>query len=163
MMREFTCGKKFLFVGILLLAAGMNLAADEVSLEEIPGLRERAVVVRIVSRIVEHNQAVVWDSENIKVTIPGRPVGIQLMGSNVVVAAQFTPFLRPSGTHILVTHCQIWINIPEEGITHHTTMQTVPLDFGETIYFFPLGSMRANNEARMEIELTLEPYLDRGN
>jgi hypothetical protein len=114
----------------------------------------------MVSRIVEENQQVVWDSENSKVTIPGRPVGIKLVGANLVVAVQFTPFLRPNGRHILVAQGQIWINLPNEGVSYHTTMQTIPLEWREQVYFFPLGSMKTENEAHIEIQLTLEPYFE---
>jgi len=143
---------------ILLLAANAISFAQETSLEELPGLRERAVIMHIVSRIVEQNQEVVWDSENTRITIPGRPVGLKLLGSDLVVAVQFTPFLRESGRHILVAQGQIWINIPNEGISYHTTMQTIPLEFREQVYFFPLGSFKSEDEARIEIQLVLEPY-----
>ena len=152
--------KAYSIAGILLLAAGMALGAQETpSLEDIPGFRERAVSVRIVSRVIEQNQTVVWHSENVKVTLPGRPVGIQLVGSNIIVAVQFTPFLRPDGQHLLAAHGQIWITLPE-GISFHTTMQTIPLRFHETVYFFPLGSMIGEDEENIEIQLTLEPFME---
>ena len=147
-------------VGIIFLTAGAVLGAQETSLEELPGLRERAIVMRIVSRIVEQNQQVVWNSENVKVTIPGRPVGLKLVGENLVVAVQFTPFLRTNGQHILVAMGQIWINIPNEGMRYHTTMQTIPLEWNEQVYFFPLGSVDTNDEASIEIQLVLEPYAE---
>ena len=154
-------GRIFFLGGILIFAIQTSLGAQEPSLEELPGLRERAVVMRIISRIVEENQQVVWDSENAKVTIPGRPVGLKLVGANLVVAVQFTPFLQPDGQNILVAQGQIWINIPEEGIRYQTTIQTIPLEFGEQVYFFPLGSMDTKDEARIEIQLVLEPYSGR--
>ena len=128
------------------------------ALEELPGLRERAVVMHIVSRIVEQNQQVVWNSENSRITIPGRPVGLKLVGSNLVVAVQFTPFLRANNQHMLVAQGQIWINVPNEGIRYQTTMQTIPIEFDEPVYFFPLGSGKQGNEARIEIMLRAQPY-----
>jgi len=150
-----------LLEAILFFTTGTILCAQEAPLEEQPGFRERAVVMHIVSRIVEQNQEVVWNSENTRVTIPGRPVGLRLVGSNVIVAVQFTPFLRPSGRSILVAQGQIWVNVPDEGISYHTTMQTIPLEFSEQIYFFPLGSIDTKDEAYIEIQLVLEPYLPR--
>jgi hypothetical protein len=127
---------------------------------ELPGIKERALVMHIVSRIVEENQNVVWNSENMKVTIPGRPVGLKLLGEDLVVAVQFTPFLRPNGRLTLVAQGQIWKNVPNEGISYYTTMQTIPLEFREQVYFFPLGSMKEPNEAHIEIQLVLEPYIE---
>jgi hypothetical protein len=116
----------------------------------------------MVSRIVEQNEEVVWNSETSRVTIPGRPVGLRLVGSNLAAAVQFTPFLRPNGKHLLVTLGQIWINVPDEGISFHTTMQTIPLEFSEQVYFFPLGSMMDHDTPIIEIQLVLEPYFNEG-
>jgi hypothetical protein len=146
------------FAFFSILAAQELPPAPPAPLEELPGLRERAVVMRIISRIVEQNQQVVWDSEDVRVTLPGRPVGLKLLGSDLVVVVQFTPFLQPSGRHILVAQGQIWINVPNEGIRYQTTMQTIPLEFREQAYFFPLGSIKDPDEARIEIQLELEPY-----
>ena len=151
--------RRAISLGVFFFSAA--LWAQESSLEEIPGLRERAVVVHIVSQIVEQNQQVVWDSENTRITLPGRPVGLKMVGANLVVAVQFTPYLRPNGRHLLVAQGQIWINIPDEGIRFHTTMQTIPLEFGEQVYFFPLGSIENKedkDEAHIEIQLALEPF-----
>ncbi|MCL2094288.1 MAG: hypothetical protein FWH12_08885 [Treponema sp.] len=148
-------------VGSLMFIWALSLApAQEVPLDELPGLREQAVVIHIISRILEHNQQVVWDSENIRVTIPGRPVGLQLVGSNLVVVVQFTPFLQSSGQHMLVAQGQIWINIPGEGMHYQTTMQMIPLRFGEPVFFFPLGTMMSQDSEHIEVLLTLEPYLE---
>jgi len=149
--------KSVFLKGFLFFAVSMAISAQETLLDEVPALRERAVVMRIVSRIVEHNQQVVWNSENSRVTLPGRPVGIKLVGTNVVVAVQFTPVLRPYGQHILMAQGQIWTNVPGEGMRYHVTMQTIPLTFNEQIFFFPLGSQTLG-EASIEIQLVIEPY-----
>jgi hypothetical protein len=146
-------------LGVLLFfALAAALAAQDKPLEEFPGYRDRAVVIKIVSQIVEQDKQIVWNSENSKLTIPGRPVGIRLVGTDIVVSAQFTPFLRPNGRHILVIQGQIWINVPNEGISYRTTMQTIPLGFREQVYFFPLGSTGEEDGPQIEIQLTLEPY-----
>jgi hypothetical protein len=94
--------------------------------------------------------------------MPGRPVGLKLVGTDIVVAVQFTPFLRANGQHTLVALGQIWLNIPGEGISFQTTMQTIPMEFGELVYFFPLGSVRSQDEAYIEIQLLLEPLIEDG-
>ncbi|MDR1948257.1 MAG: hypothetical protein LBQ38_02590 [Spirochaetaceae bacterium] len=146
---------------LLFFTAGVSLRAQEPSLEELlPGLKERAVVLDIVARIVEQNQREVWNSVNSKVTIPGRPVGLKLVGANVVVAVQFTPYRRRDGRNILVAQGQIWINVPNQGIRYQTTMETIPLEYGEQIYFFPLGSLNSQDDAHIEIQLELRPYTE---
>ena len=164
--KKFVFGRAALLGFILFLGAIKTLNAQDASqepssLEELPGLRERAVMMRIVSRIIEQNQQVVWNAENSRATIPGRPVGLKLVGSNLVVAVQFTPFLRPQGMHVLIAQAQVWVDVPGEGIRYYTTMQTIPLQFREQVYFFPLGSMDAQDEAQIEIQLVMEPYSGR--
>ncbi|MDR2101974.1 MAG: hypothetical protein LBP43_05335 [Treponema sp.] len=148
------------FGGLLFLTASVR--AQEFSLEELfPRLKEQAVVLDIIARVVERNQEEVWNSANSKVTIPGRPVGLKLVGTNLVVAIQFTPYLRRNGHNMLVAQGQIWVNIPNEGIRYQTTLQTIPMEFGEQIYFFPLGSVSPEDEAHIEIQLELHPYTEK--
>jgi hypothetical protein len=158
---RFSQGRRTLLGSLFLIAAGATLSAQEMpSLEDLlPGLKERAIIMEIVARIVEQNQEVVWDAENSRITIPGRPVGIKLVGANVVVAVQFTPYFRPDGNNILVAQGQIWIEVPNQGLSYYTSMQTIPLEFGEQIYFFPLGQKESQDDkARIEIQLVLHPY-----
>jgi len=147
---------------VLILSLQTVIYAQEYSIEGLPpGLRDRAIIMEIAARITEQNQNVVWNSENIKVTMPGRPVGLRLVGDNVIVVVQFTPFLRPRGNSILVAQGQIWIQVPNEGMSLHTCMETIPLEFNEQIYFFPLGSSDSDdskNEPRIEIQIVLYPY-----
>ena len=155
--------KRFFLLGyIFLLFTRTAVFGQEFSLENLlPGLRDRAIIMDIVARIVESDQIVVWYSENKKVTIPGRPVGIKLVGDNIVVAVQFTPYFRRRGNNFLVAQGQIWIDVPNKGVSYSTSMQTIPMEFGELIYFFPLGSTSTQQaEPRIEIELTLHPYAE---
>jgi hypothetical protein len=86
-------------------------------------------------------------------------VGLKLVGANIVVAVQFTPYFRRNGNNILVAQGQIWINVNDQWMSYHTTMQTIPLEFEELIYFFPLGQKDSQDDtARIEIQLVLHPY-----
>jgi hypothetical protein len=154
-----------LFLNVLFILNRSFVTAQQgPSLEELlPGLRDRAIIVDITARIVEQNQQVVWHSQDSKVTIPGRPVGIKLVGSNIVVAVQFTPYFRSRGNNFLVAQGQVWIDVPNKGISYHTSMQTIPMEFNEEVYFFPLGSGdlsgNTHEEARIEIQLMIRPYI----
>jgi hypothetical protein len=144
-------------LGALLLSSQAARAQD-VSLEGLlPGLRDRAVVLDITARVVDADQVVGWNAENSKVTIPGRPVGIKLVGTNIVVAVQFTPYRR-NGQNYLVAQGQIWVDIPNQGISYYTTIETIPVDFGETVYFFPLGRGTSTEDSRIEIQVAMRPY-----
>ena len=162
--------------GFLLLISIKTIAAQEANLTDaptepdhqiseetqlndiLPGFRDQAVVLDIDARVIEQNMLEIWNESHSRVTIPGRPVGIKMVGANVIVAAQFIPYLRRRGQNILVAQGQIWVDIPEHGIRYQTTMQTIPLDFDEPVYFFPLGSGSQTDHARIEIMLTMRQY-----
>ena len=126
-----------------------------------PRIRGRALVLEINTRIVETNQVVTWNESHRLSTVPGRPVGVKLVGANVVVVAQFTPYIRHRAQRFLVAQGQIWMEIPNQGIRYYSSVQTIPLEFGEPVYFFPLGSFLDNNSASIEVMLTVYPYEER--
>jgi hypothetical protein len=160
MMRHFPV-RRMALLGALLAAAAGAVIAQELFLEElVPALREQAVKMAIVARVVEQNKEEVWNSVNSKVTIPGRPVGMKLVGNNIVVAVQFTPYRQRNGRNILVAQGQIWLDVPNQGIRYQTTMETIPLEYGEQIYFFPLGSGKNPDEPRIEIQVEIRPYTE---
>ncbi|MDR1467703.1 MAG: hypothetical protein LBT00_00260 [Spirochaetaceae bacterium] len=133
------------------------------SLDEIfPGLRDRALVCTIEARVVEAEDEVAWQAADSKVTISGRPVSLKLAGDNIVVALQFTPYIRfqngspPEG--YLVVQGQIWVNKNDGGMHYQGVMQSVPVSMGEKIYFLPLGPKKSRDESSIEILFELRPY-----
>ena len=122
-----------------------------------PGLRDRAVIMDITARIIEQNQEIVWNSENSRVTISGRPVPLRLMGNNLIIEAQFTPYIRPNGNNIMVAQAQVWIQTSENVISFRANMQTIPID-DDYIYFFPLGTSTNDNEPQIEIQISVHPF-----
>ena len=117
--------------------------------------RRRALVLEIDARVLENEQDIIWSESHKKITIPGTPVGIQLLGSNLAVAVQFTPFIRRHGS-VLVAQVQIGINNPDSGLNLYTSIQTIPIEFNEPVYFFPLG--QAEGSSSIEILLTVYPH-----
>ncbi|MDR2661631.1 MAG: hypothetical protein LBC31_01385 [Treponema sp.] len=138
--------------GLLLIAVNTVPCAEEQPLEEF------AVVLNIVARVVEANQQVVWDQTNNRVILPGVPVKVKLVGTNLVVVVQFTLYREKSGRKLLVAQGQILVDIPNRGMTYYTTIETIPLEYGEEVYFFPLGRGNSPEEARIEMQVALHPY-----
>lgn len=152
----------YLFSAFFIFAAGAQINAQDMQARDshVAGgtaqrFGRRALVVNIDARVLEEKKEVVWEETTKRITIPGSPVGVKLVGSNVVVAVQFTPFIRRHGS-VLVAQGQIWIDDPHKGMSYYTSIQTVPLEFGEPVYFFPLGSRQA--DASIEIILTVNQY-----
>jgi len=151
-----------LSIGAALLAiAAAAVSAQEKTDEILNALKDRAVVIAVTARILQGgNETAAWNSESSKVTIPGRPVTIKLVGSNVVIAAQFTPYKKEDGRNILVAQGQVWVSTKDQGILYYTTMQTIPLEYGERVYFFPLGQKQSDAGSRIEVQIILRPYTD---
>jgi hypothetical protein len=120
-----------------------------------PSSRRQVIVVEIESRILEEGR-VIWREPNRAVSVPGVPVGIQVVGTNVVVTAQFTPYIRRDG-NVLVAQGQIGIADVNTGITYYASIQTIPMELGEPIYYYPLGAAQHLNPS-IEIMLTIRPY-----
>jgi len=134
-------------------------SADSSVRNLLPRFRGRAVVMEIDARILENGE-ITWNETNKKITIPGRPVEIKLIGGNLVVVARFT-FIRDhnGGQKLLVAQGQIWTADPVQGIRYQASVQTIPLEFDETIYYFPLGSVKPEEGgSSIEVMLTLRPY-----
>ncbi|MDR2842814.1 MAG: hypothetical protein LBV52_06400 [Spirochaetaceae bacterium] len=119
-------------------------------------IEDEAIVVHLTTRVLETDKTEVWHQESDKITLPGRPVGLKVVGDNVVVAVQFTVYPRKDGKGTLLAQGQIWVDVPGEGIKYRTTMQTVPLEFGEQLFFFPLGDDETG--AHIEIQVVVSKY-----
>ena len=120
------------------------------------GFRRRALSVNVDVRVLDQQQEVVWSETHPKFAIPGSPVGVKMVGSNIVVAVQFTPFIRRHSQNVLVAQGQIWINDPEKGMNYYTSIQTIPLEFGKPVHFYPLGSS-GQLDSSIEMIITVSP------
>jgi len=124
----------------------------------LPRFRGSAVVIDIDARILESNN-IIWNETHQMTTIPGRPVEIKLVGENLVIVVRFTFIQNNSGGQkLLVAQGQIWV-ADQGAINYQASVQTIPVEFNETIYYFPLGSLKQENGgASIQVMLTLHPY-----
>jgi hypothetical protein len=123
-----------------------------------PPMRDNAVMFRIVTRVMEKDETEAWNSETYKVTIPGRPVGLKIVGENIAVSVKFTLYQHRNRENIIVAQGQIFIETPDGGVQGKTMMHILPFDFGEQIFFFPLGPGNSDDEAHIEIQLEMTRY-----
>ncbi|MDR0527627.1 MAG: hypothetical protein LBG79_07435 [Spirochaetaceae bacterium] len=122
------------------------------------GLQKSAVSMRLLARILSNDNTELWTNGYDKITIPGRPVSIKLLGNNVIVLVQFTPYLRGE-SWVLVAQGQVWLQNESQGLRYETTLQTIPVKFGESVYYFPLGAKDSNGGDYIEIKIELQPYI----
>ena len=122
----------------------------------LPVLRDRALVLNISARIIDAAGVEMWNSEGSKITLPGRPVGLKVLGGNIACTVQFTPYVKRNGEAFLLAQGQVWLELPG-GLHYETIIKTIPLEFGEPVYFFPLGSEK-KGDAQLEICVDMNPY-----
>ncbi|MDA3956846.1 hypothetical protein [Oceanispirochaeta sp.] len=130
-------------------------------------LLKEALTVRIQAKLFHDVQNVMWQSELEKLTIPGRPVTIHMQNEQARLSVHFTPYRKSPGGLILVAQSEIWLKEPAtesspENLRYFTSMKSIPLEYDETIYFYPLGkleNLKNPNQIHIEMVLQIYPYL----
>lgn len=135
---------------LLLGIAGTHAVDIEDAIEL---LQDRALVVQIIARVTENGRETVWNMELTEITISGRAVHLQLEGGGMTARAQFTPYA--SGQAItLVAQGQTWItNEDSTEVTYRSAFESLPVSFGESVLFFPLGERQPGYSGSLNIEL----------
>jgi len=147
-----------LFILIIPVSAQNNKLSSQErrqTQEQVLENRRQALILDVTSNVVQDGKKI-WSEINRRTSISGTPVGVQLAGSNVVVVVQFTPYVRRDG-NVLVVQGQIWVADPEKGLTYFTSIQTIPMEFNEPVYFFPLGESQYLSPS-IEIIIKVNPY-----
>jgi hypothetical protein len=121
------------------------------------GLKDKALVVSLHAVVLAGADSAAWQSDSRRVTMPGMPVGVKLVNANVVVIIQLTPYDDGKGGLVLVTQGQVWVRTSSGELSYRTTMDTVPVGYGERVYFFPFGRSQ-NGEAPMRVEVVVNRY-----
>lgn len=160
--------KKQLISGLfLILLLQTNLFSQEKSDPNMEELLKEALIVRVQAKLFHNQQNVMWQSELDKLTIPGRAVTIHMQNEQARLSVHFTPYRKTQGSLILVAQSEIWLkeeatDSSPENLRYFTSMKSIPLDYDEMIYFYPLGKLEdLNNPDQIHIEMTLSinPYM----
>lgn len=165
MKRALAC---FVLAGLASLP--LSLAAQDLP----DALRQKALVVRVTAIVPAADQDQVdqgdtgegatkpqdWQAESSKDTVTGTPVHFKLVGTNVAIIVQITPYEQEDGkTVTLFAQGQVWVQPPEGGLSYHTNIDTLSVAFGETVIFFPLGRSPSGT-APMRIEISVDRASD---
>jgi hypothetical protein len=156
---------------VLLFAFGlMSVGAQDNDLErffeneDLESLIDEALQLQITAKVLPPDQQPVWNSQSKKLTIPGRSVAVRLVGDNIRIDVVFTPYQEESGTLLLVAQGQVWFSeAPDAKTTYLTTIQSIPVSWGEKVLFFPLGFSSEIAEAstfNIQLEVEIYPYKD---
>ena len=143
--------------GLLLTRAASPAPLDD----SFYNLLENTLNVNIAAQISYFGEKAVWSVKKSETTISGRSVNIKLVGKNIVVLAQLTPYENPDKSVTLVAHGQVWISAPlEKEIKYLSTMKSIPVNLGERVVFYPLGvnklEKQPNDLYNIQLEIDIE-------
>jgi hypothetical protein len=156
---------------VVLLALGLvSVGAQDNDLErffedeDLESLIDEALQLQITAKVLPADQQPVWNSQSKKLTIPGRSVAVRLVGDNIRIDVVFTPYQEESGNLLLVAQGQVWFSeAPDAKTTYLTTIQSIPVSWGEKVLFFPLGFSSELTQAstlNIQLEVEIYPYKD---
>jgi hypothetical protein len=132
--------------------------------EDLDTLIDRILELQITAKVLPYDQQPVWNSQSKKVTIPGRSVAVRLVGDNIRIDVVFTPYQEESGSLLLVAQGQVWFSqAPNANTTYLTTIQSIPVAWGEKVLFFPLGftsELADTSTFNIQLEVEIHPYRD---
>ena len=132
--------------------------------EDLESLIDEALQLQITAKVLPPDQQAVWNSQSKKVTIPGRSVAVRLVGDNLRIDVIFTPYQEESGNLLLVAQGQVWFSeAPDAKTTYLTTIQSIPVSWGEKVLFFPLGFSSEIAKVptfNIQLEVEIYPYRD---
>lgn len=120
-------------------------------------LKDKALTVSISAYVPASGSAVTWQEQGLRYTVPGTPVAFRLVGANVVIVIQVTPYEEPKGRVTLVMQGQVWIKGENGALSYRTTLESVVVKYGERVLFFPLGRS-ADGRAPIYVELAIDHY-----
>ncbi len=153
---------------LLLLQSSLLVTGQEYG--EIEGLlealEEEALRINITALVLPPLAEPVLRSESSKLTLPGRPVLIQIKGENILINATLTPYLHENGKIILVAQGQVWFTeaSEERPVKFLSSFKSIPTAFGEKVFFFPLGmpqDFAGSNLFNLVLEIEIVPFKGR--
>ena len=151
-------------VGLVCVGAQDNDLERFFEDEDLESLIDEALQLQITAKVLPPDQQPVWNSQSKKVTIPGRSVAVRLVGDNIRIDVVFTPYQEESGTLLLVAQGQVWFSeVPDAKTTYLTTIQSIPVSWGEKVLFFPLGlssDFTKTSTFNIQLEVEIYPYRD---
>ena len=146
-----------------------RVGAQELDFEELfndpklEALIDQALQLNITAKVLPPGETAVWNSESRKVTLPGRSVAVRLVGQNIRIDVVFTPYQKDDGAVLLVAQGQVWLSeAPNQKTKYLTTIQSIPVSWGEKVLFFPLGlsaGLPSEQETfAIQLEVEILPY-----
>ena len=130
------------------------------SIESIPlSIRGEALAVSVKAMANYPDSQEPWQASDRKYTVPGTPVSVKMMGSDVAVMVSMTPYRTKEGTLFMIAQGQVWFRDADGTVRYRSTVDTVGVNFGEKLLFYPFG-VYPDGRAPLRIELVVDPYIN---
>lgn len=172
MVRRLPAGGRVLAVipFVLFVASLADVVGEDIDIQEgIDLLRSSTMKVNMSARVLPYNDKPIWNST--KLTIPGRSLKFRLDGDNIHVYLICTPYIQDDGNILLLAQGQVWLSeTPENEVMYSSAFYSVPLAWGEKVFFFPLGISQEDIAKKvtkedmekkvfnLELEIQIVPY-----
>jgi len=134
--------------------------AEPGSIEAIPlSMRGEALAVSVRALVNHPDTKEPWQASERKYTVPGTPVSIKMMGSDVAVVVSMTPYRTKDGSLFMIAQGQVWFREADGTVRYRSAVDTVGVNFGEKLLFYPFG-VYPDGRAPLRIELVVDPYIN---
>ncbi len=158
--------RQIFILSLLLLSIPRITGQEGETREMLKTLMDEVLRINIVARILPSDERWDFNVEESRLTIPGRPVVVQFVGDNIIINAILTPYLKEDGRIILVAQGQVWITEPqaEKSVRYSSSFESLPISFGEKIFFFPLGVPQDATQSdvfSIALEIEIVPFENR--
>jgi len=149
---------KHIFSGLsllFLLTFSLSAQSGDFDIKYIEG---KKLSVNLNTRLLGTENETVWHMESSNLTISGEAVRVKLKGENLILIANITPYLNPDNTIFLVAKGEIFLSdsTDSEEVKYYTTLQSLPVEDGEKVIFFPLGMAYDSNSNFYSMEMEIQ-------
>ena len=115
------------------------------------------LTVAIKATVGKRDGPPTWESKDTKYTIPGSSVSVKMIGTDVAILITVTPYKTKDGRLLLLAQGQVWYKEGESGLLYRTTVDTLSVQFGERVLFYPFG-IQPDGESPLRVELVMDKY-----
>ena len=117
--------------------------------------------IRLNIRVFDDERQVLVNSSWDSVTVSGKPVNINVKGSNLNLTAILILYRVDETTVMLLAHGKVLLKpVGSSGGKYYSTVNTLPLKIGEKALFFPLGLIdeKMENISSCVLEIEVHHY-----
>lgn len=127
--------------------------------DELAELLNKALVIDANIKVLAKDPKVSWSMQAVRLTIPGKPINLQLKGKNISLDITLTPYqTNDSQKILLVVQNQIVLQETDSRAAEFfSNLKQIIIQLGDKIQFYPLG-MAETSAFNIVLELQIIPY-----